>query len=58
MLAEGLRDRAILPEIALNHFRAAFPEGAIVELDDVGHFCQEDQPAMLVALIEQFVQLT
>jgi cis-3-alkyl-4-acyloxetan-2-one decarboxylase len=58
MLAEGLRDRAILPEIALTHFRAAFPEGAVVELHDAGHFCQEDQPAILVALIEQFVQLT
>jgi pimeloyl-ACP methyl ester carboxylesterase len=58
MLAEGLRDRAILPEIALTHFRAAFPKGAVVELHDAGHFCQEDQPAILVALIEQFVQLT
>jgi len=27
-------------------------------LPDAGHFCQEDQPALLVALIEQFVQLT
>jgi cis-3-alkyl-4-acyloxetan-2-one decarboxylase len=58
MLAEGMRDRAVLPEIALNHFRAAFPAGAVVELPDAGHFCQEDQPAILVALIEQFVQLT
>jgi pimeloyl-ACP methyl ester carboxylesterase len=58
MLAEGLRDRAILPEIALAHFREAFPRGAIVELKNAGHFCQEDQPAVLVALIEQFLQLT
>jgi cis-3-alkyl-4-acyloxetan-2-one decarboxylase len=58
MLAEGMRDRAILPEIALEHFREAFPAGAVVELQDAGHFCQEDQPALLVALIEQFVQLT
>jgi cis-3-alkyl-4-acyloxetan-2-one decarboxylase len=58
MLAEGMRDRAILPEIALAHFRAAFPGGAVVELEDAGHFCQEDQPATLVALIEQFIQLT
>lgn len=58
MLAEGLRDRAILPEIAINHFRAAFPDGAVVELRDAGHFCQEDQPTLLVSLIEQFVQLT
>ena len=58
MLAEGMRDRAILPEIALAHFRAAFPSGAVVELPDAGHFCQEDQPRALVALIEQFMQLT
>jgi cis-3-alkyl-4-acyloxetan-2-one decarboxylase len=58
MLAEGLKDRAVLPEIAINHFRTAFPGGAIVELPGAGHFCQEDQPAVLVALIDQFVQLT
>lgn len=58
MLAEGMRDRAILPEISLDHFRAAFPAGAIVELPHTGHFCQEDEPAILIALIEQFVQLT
>jgi cis-3-alkyl-4-acyloxetan-2-one decarboxylase len=58
MLAEGMRDRAVLPEIALAHFREAFPAGAVVELQGAGHFCQEDQPAALVALIEQFVQLT
>jgi cis-3-alkyl-4-acyloxetan-2-one decarboxylase len=58
MLAEGLRDRAILPEIAIDHFRAAFPNGAVVELRDAGHFCQEDQPTLLVSLIEQFIQLT
>jgi cis-3-alkyl-4-acyloxetan-2-one decarboxylase len=58
MLAEGMCDRAILPEIALTHFRAAFPDGAVVELQEAGHFCQEDQPEVLVALIEQFVQLT
>jgi pimeloyl-ACP methyl ester carboxylesterase len=58
MLAEGLRDRAILPEIAITHFKAAFPSGALVELPDAGHYCQEDEPATLIALIEQFVQLT
>jgi hypothetical protein len=45
----------MLLEIALSHFRVAFPERAVVELSDAGHFCQEDQPAILVALIEQFV---
>jgi pimeloyl-ACP methyl ester carboxylesterase len=58
MLAEGMRDRAILPDVVLSHFRTAFPGGSIVELPAAGHFCQEDQPALLVALIEQFMQVT
>jgi cis-3-alkyl-4-acyloxetan-2-one decarboxylase len=58
MLAEGLNDHAILPEIVISHFRAAFPEGAIIEIPEAGHFCQEDKPEVLVALIEQFVQVT
>jgi pimeloyl-ACP methyl ester carboxylesterase len=58
MLAEGQRDRAILPETALTHFRMGFPAGAVIELPNAGHFCQEDEPAILVALIEQFLQLT
>jgi pimeloyl-ACP methyl ester carboxylesterase len=58
MLAEGLRDRAIPPHIPLTHFRAAFTQGALVELEHAGHFCQEDEPALLTALIEQFMQLT
>jgi len=56
MLVEGMKDRAILPEIAITHFRNAFPKGAITEMPDAGHFCQEDQPLLLVALIEQFLQ--
>jgi pimeloyl-ACP methyl ester carboxylesterase len=58
MLAEGLRDRTIPPHIALTHFRAGFPKGAVVELENAGHFCQEDEPATLIVLIEQFIQLT
>jgi pimeloyl-ACP methyl ester carboxylesterase len=58
MLAEGMHDRAILPDIVTADFRAAFPEGVIFELPDAGHFCQEDQPTVLVALIEQFVRFT
>jgi pimeloyl-ACP methyl ester carboxylesterase len=58
MLAEGMRDKAVLPETALAHFRAAFPGGAIIELEHAGHYCQEDAPETLIALIRQFVQLT
>jgi cis-3-alkyl-4-acyloxetan-2-one decarboxylase len=58
MLAEGLRDRAILPETVLTHFREAFSDGAVTEMENAGHFCQEDEPALLIALIKQFIQLT
>jgi hypothetical protein len=38
MLAEGLRDRAVLPETALTHFRTGFPDGAVVELGQLISF--------------------
>ena len=58
MLAEGLNDRAILPEIVIKHFKAAFYQGVVVEIPEAGHFCQEDKPEVLIALIEQFAQVT
>jgi haloalkane dehalogenase len=58
MLAEGMRDRAIPPERAITDFKTLFPNGPIVELENVGHFCQEDAPETLVALIQQFIQMT
>jgi len=57
MLAEGMRDKAILPEVVISHFRAAFPRGAVIQLENAGHYCQEDAPETLVALIRQFMQL-
>jgi haloalkane dehalogenase len=56
MLAEGLEDRAILPALAIANFRALWPDEPVVELSGVGHYCQEDAPATLVALIRTFVQ--
>jgi len=58
MLAEGMRDHAIPPETAIADFKGLWPDGPVVELPGAGHFCQEDEPATLVALIQQFVQLT
>ena len=57
MLAEGMKDHAIPPETAIADFRALWPDGPVVELPNAGHFCQEDAPETLVALIQQFVQL-
>jgi pimeloyl-ACP methyl ester carboxylesterase len=56
MLACGLEDRGIDPDYAMADFRALFPKAPVVELPGVGHFCQEDAPEVLVAMIEQFMQ--
>lgn len=58
MLAEGMEDKAMPPALVINDFRRLFPNGPIVELDNVGHFCQEDAPQALTALIHQFIQMT
>ena len=58
MLVEGMKDRAIPPEIAIADFRALYPNGPIVTLPNAGHFSQEDAPETIVALIRQFVQMT
>ena len=38
-------------------FKQAFGDRPIVELANAGHFCQEDEPQTLVALIEHLMQL-
>lgn len=58
MLAEGLEDRAIPPELTIADFRALWPDAPVVELPGAGHYVQEDAPYTLVALIRQFVQST
>lgn len=58
MLAEGMLDQAMLPAMVMDDFRRLFPGKPIVELAHAGHFCQEDEPETLVALIELFMQMT
>ena len=58
MLAEGMADKAMPPAMVIDDFKKLFPKGPIVELENVGHFCQEDAPKILVALIQQFIQMT
>jgi haloalkane dehalogenase len=58
MLAFGMRDRALLAGHLIPIFSGAFPEAPVVRLADASHFCQEDQPELLTALISQFVALT
>jgi haloalkane dehalogenase len=56
MLTLGLKDHAIRSENAQADFQALFPNGPINVFDEVGHFCQEDIPEILTALIHQFIQ--
>lgn len=56
MLAVGLKDKAIAPEVQVADFRNLWPDRPIVELPNAGHFSQEDAPETLVALIQAFVQ--
>ena len=56
MLASGNMDFAIAPEYAQADFKNLFPHAPIVPLPGVGHFCQEDVPETLVALIQGFMQ--
>ena len=57
ILLEGLEDRAIPPDRAIEGFRSLWPEENIVELPGVGHFCQEDAPDLLVSHIQNFLQV-
>jgi len=56
ILVEGLDDKAIPPEFAIADFKSLWPSSPVIELEGVGHFCQEDVPEILVACIQQFMQ--
>lgn len=56
ILLQGMADGVFNPQRAIGDFRAVWPDRPVVELDGVGHFCQEDDPEILVAGIRQFIQ--
>lgn len=56
ILLEGMADKGIDPQRAIADFRGIWPTSPVVELEGVGHFCQEDAPEILVASIRQFLQ--
>ena len=56
MLASGDMDFGIAQSHSISDFQGLFPEAPVVKLRGVGHFCQEDVPETLVALIQQFIQ--
>jgi cis-3-alkyl-4-acyloxetan-2-one decarboxylase len=58
MLAVGMKDKGIAPEVQIADFRGIWPNRPIVELPGAGHFSQEDVPDTIVALIQLFIQST
>jgi haloalkane dehalogenase len=58
MYVHGEEDRAIPTDFAVGCFRSTWPDGPVVTLPGVGHFLQEDAPEAVIALIEQFLQMT
>ena len=58
MLVVGMKDGAIDPQVQLADFKSLFPNGPITILPDAGHFCQEDAPETIVALIQQFIHMS
>lgn len=58
MYVHGEEDRAVPTDFGVGTFRAVWPDGPVVTLPGVGHFLQEDAPEAVIALIEQFLQMT
>ena len=56
ILAYGLEDQGIDHQHGIADFKSLFPKAPVVELPGVGHFCQEDAPEILTAMIHQFIQ--
>ena len=56
LLAEGMLDQDLPAQATTDQFKAQFPDAPVVGLSQAGHFCQEDAPETLVALIQQFIQ--
>jgi haloalkane dehalogenase len=57
-MVPGMKDHAIDPGHAIADFQALFPDAPVTTFDNAGHFCQEDIPEILMALIHQFIQST
>jgi cis-3-alkyl-4-acyloxetan-2-one decarboxylase len=56
MLAVGMKDKGIAPDVQIADFRGIWPDRPIIELPGAGHFSQEDVPDTIVALIQLFIQ--
>ena len=58
MLVRGMKDHTIARERMLGSFRDIWPKGPVIELENAGHFSQEDAPEIIIPLIQQFIQMT
>ncbi|MEE2891734.1 MAG: alpha/beta fold hydrolase [Pseudomonadota bacterium] len=56
MLVSGDKDYGIAQDHAISDFKGLFPQAPVVKVEGVGHFCQEDIPETLVALLQGFIQ--
>ena len=54
-LVYGMEDKAIDPHYAIKDFKSLFPGSLITELNNAGHFSQEDEPEKIITLIKNFV---
>jgi len=52
----GTEDRTLQAAQLLPLFTELFPEAPVYRLEGVGHFCLEDAPGKIAAIIEQFLQ--
>ena len=58
MLVSGDQDYGIAQDHAISDFKGIYPEGRVIKVEGVGHFCQEDIPEQLVSLISAFIDDT
>lgn len=52
------RKTILLSHYFIPIFQAGFPHAPVIQLEHVGHFCQEDPPETLVAHLEHFIYFT
>lgn len=51
----GMADRTLQAEHFLPLFHAVFPRGRVERLDGVGHYCLEDVPTRIAAIVREFI---
>ena len=50
-----MQDRAIEPDYAIRDFKSLFPSSKVIEMQNAGHYSQEDEPETLVKIIKEFM---